>query len=66
MQGRVVEIDLKSGDILWEYDHILDVTPYMELSGQGTDKRYARFGSGAYYVETPEFLFDGVEERAAP
>jgi hypothetical protein len=48
MQGRVVEIDLKSGDILWEYEHTLDVTPYMQLSGQGTDKRYARFGSGAY------------------
>jgi Arylsulfotransferase (ASST) len=66
MQGRVVEIDLQTGQVLWEYDNVHDVTPYMKTSGQGTDQRYARFGiTGAYYVQTIGFLSDALERAAA-
>jgi len=55
MQGRVLEIDLRTGDVLWEYDHIQDVGDYM--GSQAEDERFARFGiNGAYYVEDASFL----------
>jgi hypothetical protein len=66
MQGRVLEIDLQTGEVLWEYDHVDDVTKYMESAGQDEGKRYARFGiNGAYYVEGASFLADAMQQRAA-
>ena len=38
MEGRVLEIDLQTREVLWQYDHIFDVTKYMELTGQGHDQ----------------------------
>jgi hypothetical protein len=66
MQGRALEIDLQTGDVLWEYDNTHDVTPYMASSGQGTDQRFARFGfTGAYYVETADFLSEAAGQAAS-
>jgi hypothetical protein len=65
MQGRVLEIDLATGQVLWEYDHVHDVSGYMESTGQGMDQRFARFGTtGAYYVNGASFLVDDVEQAA--
>lgn len=66
MQGRVLEIELQTGDVLWEYDHIHDVTRYMQSTGQGDNERFARFGiNGAYFVESPSFLADDKKQMAA-
>jgi hypothetical protein len=55
MQGRVLEIDLGTGEVLWAYDHIQDVGEYM--GSYGEDEHFARFGiNGAYYVEGARFL----------
>jgi len=55
MQGRVLEIDLRTGAVLWEYDHVQDVGDY--LRSRDEDERFARFGiNGAYYVEDADFL----------
>ena len=67
MQGRIVEVDLRTGEVLWEYEDTYDVTPYTEASGKGADQRFARFGfTGAYYVETTDFLSDGMKQAAVP
>jgi hypothetical protein len=60
-EGRVVEIDLRTGEVLWDYDNTHDVTPYMIKSGRGADQRFARFSiNGAYYVQATEFLTDAT------
>ena len=66
MQGRGLEIDLRTGDVLWEYDDVHDVTEYMGSTGQGEPRQYARFGlSGFYYVESASFLADVSRPMAA-
>jgi hypothetical protein len=63
MRGRVLEIDLAKGEVLWEYDHINDVTEYMAATGQGEEQRFARFGiNGAYFVESADFLADDQKQ----
>jgi len=55
-QGRVLEIDLDSGEILWEYATSHDVGDYKEANDlEGSP--YVRFiANGAYYAGTPSFL----------
>jgi hypothetical protein len=66
MQGRGLEIDLRTGDVLWEYNDVHDVTEYMGSTGQGQPRLYARFGlSGLYYVESASFLADARRPMAA-
>ena len=42
MRGRIVEVDLRTGEVLWEYENTYDVTPYTEASGKGADQRFAK------------------------
>jgi hypothetical protein len=66
LQGRGLEIDLRTGDVLWEYDDVHDVTEYVGSTGEGEPKQYARFGlSGIYYVESASFLADVRRPMAA-
>jgi hypothetical protein len=65
MQGRQLEIDLQTQQVIWQYDHVFDITKYMELTGQGAAERYARFGiNGAYYVDNVDFLVGAVRRMA--
>ena len=32
-QGRVVEVDVASGKVLWEYDKVFDIGPFLEKEG---------------------------------
>lgn len=63
MQGRALEIDLRSGDILWQYDDVHDVSSIVEA---GSDQRYARFGlNGVRYVGNLGFLSDTVSQQTS-
>jgi hypothetical protein len=55
-QGRVLEIDLQQGRVLWELLNTHDPGPYAERIGaeQGQVVRFE--AAGAYYVGQPAFL----------
>lgn len=56
-QGRIVEIDVDSGEPLWAYENTHDIGKFMEANGLRTDRTRARFATyGAYYVSSPTFL----------
>ena len=56
MEGRAMEIDLRTGEVLWEHDEIHDMTEYMGAE-EGDPRQYARLAvSGLYYVDDPSFL----------
>jgi hypothetical protein len=55
-QGRVVEIDLQQGRVLWELLNTHDPGPYADRVG-ANEGQVVRFeASGAYYVGQPAFL----------
>ncbi|MEO1019316.1 MAG: arylsulfotransferase family protein [Pseudomonadota bacterium] len=57
LQGRVLEIDLEAGEVLWEFENVHDVARYLEAEGKEADTDYAIFGiTGAYYAGVPAFL----------
>jgi Arylsulfotransferase (ASST) len=60
MQGRLVEIDLASRQVLWEYKNTHEVGDYLESIGERPEEDFATFGlSAAYYVGRPSFLVAG-------
>jgi hypothetical protein len=65
MQGRGLEIDLRTGDVLWEYDQVYDVTEYMKSTRKDDAGEYARFNLGSlYYVKSASFLADAKQPIA--
>jgi hypothetical protein len=59
-QGRIVEIDVASGEPLWAYENTHDIAKFVEANGLRTDRTRARFATyGAYYVRSPSFLKEG-------
>jgi hypothetical protein len=61
MQGRLVEIDLRSQQVLWEYENTHEVGEYLESRGETPEEDFATFGlSAGYYVGRPSFLVAGV------
>ncbi|HZA67269.1 MAG TPA: hypothetical protein VE592_09975, partial [Geminicoccaceae bacterium] len=64
MQGRIIELDLRSGQVLWEYENTHEVEKYLEGKGEAAEESYATFGvSAAYYAGRPSFLLAEVAER---
>ncbi len=57
-QGRVLEVDLRTGDVLWEYVNTHDIGRFLEAKGRDAETRFGRFTvTSAYYVaERPAFL----------
>jgi hypothetical protein len=56
-QGRIVEIDVASGEALWSYDNTHDIGAFMKASGIEAHTPRARFAAyGAYYVRNLDFL----------
>jgi hypothetical protein len=59
-QGRIVEIDVASGEPLWLYDNTHDIGGFLKASGLDAPTSRARFATyGAYYVSNPTFLEEG-------
>jgi hypothetical protein len=64
LQGRILEIDLESRQVLWEYENTHDVSSYLESKGETPEESYATFGvSAAYYAGRPAFLRAEVADR---
>jgi hypothetical protein len=60
MQGRLVEIDIGSRQVLWEYKNTHEVGDYLESRGETPEGDFATFGlSAAYYAGRPSFLAAG-------
>jgi hypothetical protein len=56
-QGRVIEVDLRSGQTLWEYANIHDIGAYLRSNGKNPSQPYALFNvTSAFYVPRPAFL----------
>jgi hypothetical protein len=56
-QGRIVEIDVASGQPLWTYDNTHEIGKFLDESGLSKKQTRARFSTyGAYYVSNVEFL----------
>jgi Arylsulfotransferase (ASST) len=57
LQGRLLEVDLETGEVLWEYANVHDVGDYLASNGDDASLPYALFGlHSAYYVGRPGFL----------
>jgi hypothetical protein len=57
LQGRLLEVDLKTGDVLWEYVNIHDIGEYLQSNGQDASSPHVLFGlHSSYYVGRPAFL----------
>lgn len=57
LRGRILEIDLKSGEVLWEYDEVQDIGEYLRAKDDDDSKPFARFSvNGAFYADRPAFL----------
>ena len=56
-QGRIVEIDVASGQPVWTYDNTHDIAKFLDAEGIDKKSSRARFATyGAYYVSNAEFL----------
>jgi hypothetical protein len=66
-QGRVIELDIASGTVTWDYVNTHDIGPFLDRSGfvawllrqvtPAPETTVARFfATGAYYVGRPGFL----------
>jgi Arylsulfotransferase (ASST) len=56
-QGRIIEVDLANGRVLWEYANVHDISEYLQSNGEDASPVYARFGiNAAYYAGRPAFL----------
>jgi hypothetical protein len=56
-QGRLLEVDLKTGRVLWEYLSIHDISEYQQSNGEDAPQAYALFSiNSAYYADAPAFL----------
>ncbi len=62
--GTVREIDLESGEVLWEYDNVFDMTTHPAMVENSSVSDYARFQTGgAWYVGRPGFLDTSDTQR---
>lgn len=56
-QGRVIEVDLATAEVLWEYAKVDDVSDYVQSNADDASPTYALFNTNsAYYVARPAFL----------
>jgi hypothetical protein len=56
-QGRIIEVDLRNGQVLWEYANVHDISEYLQSNGEDASPGYALFSiNSAYYVRRPAFL----------
>ena len=56
-QGRVIEIDLETGQILWGYAAVHNISDYLQSDGEDASPAYALFSvNSAYYAGRPAFL----------
>ena len=55
-QGRVLEIDLQQGRVLWELLNTHDPGPYADRVGADRGQVVRFEATGAYYVGQPAFL----------
>lgn len=55
-QGRVLEIDLRRGRVLWELVNTHDLGPYVRRSGRKQGGIGRLWANGAWYVGRPAFL----------
>jgi hypothetical protein len=59
-QGRIVEIDVATGEPLWAYENTHDIGAFLKASGIDAGMPRARFATyGAYYVRNLDFLREG-------
>jgi hypothetical protein len=66
LQGRVIELDLKTGQVLWEYAELHDIGDYLDANGADGSAESARFSvNSAYYAGRPAFL-DAPLRQARP
>ena len=57
LQGRVIEIDLETGQILWGYAAVYNISDYLQSDGEDASPAYALFSvNSAYYAGRPAFL----------
>ncbi|MEO1189165.1 MAG: hypothetical protein AAFW60_08830, partial [Pseudomonadota bacterium] len=57
LDGILKEVDLRSGEIIWEYENIHDMTDHPDTADDGNLGDFTRFQTGgAYYVDRPTFL----------
>jgi outer membrane protein assembly factor BamB len=67
LQGRIVEVDLKSGRVLWEYANIHEIGDYLQANGEEASSPYALFSiNGAYYAGQPAFLKEPRSSEFTP
>ena len=56
-QGRIIEIDLATAQIMWDYANVQDISEYLRSNGKNASPPYALFRTiSAYYVRPPAFL----------
>jgi outer membrane protein assembly factor BamB len=56
-QGRVLEIDVQTGTVLWEFNNFHDIAEFLRESAIESDTSIALFHTyGAYYAGQPSFL----------
>ena len=56
-QGKVLEIDVSSGEVLWTYHNWHDIADYVRTHDLDIDSQSALFATyGAYYVPRPDYL----------
>jgi hypothetical protein len=53
-QGRIVEIDVESGEPLWVYENTHEIGAILKSDARVTRARFATYG--AYYVHNLDFL----------
>lgn len=58
-QGRILEIDLQSGRVLWEYVNNHDLGPYAHQIGDKEGQASRMWTNGAWYIGRPGFLRQG-------
>jgi hypothetical protein len=57
LQGRVVEVDLRTRKAIWEYNNIHNVSKYLEIKKENAESNVATFAlTSVYYVDQPSFL----------
>jgi hypothetical protein len=55
-QGRVLEIDLRQGRVLWEFVNTHDLSPYERRPSNQAEGIGRLWTNGAWYVDRPAFL----------
>lgn len=62
-QGRIIEIEIATGKVLWVYENVQDIGAFLKarhIKSQSTRGRFSVFG--AYYVQDTGFLKEGAAQ----